>query len=624
LDPVTLNELYFTAIDGFRQNALFKFKKNGTWNGRSAQEVDQRVRELSLGLASLGVGQGDRVAILSENRPEWVETDLAILTARGVTVPLYPTLPGDQLESILAHCEAKVLIASTAALAARVNRARTPKLRHAIVFEETPRDGAKTLDEVLRVGMELAAREPYRHRAEGQKARPDDLATIIYTSGTTGTPKGVMLTHGNIASNVAASVKCIPIGPEDLALSILPLSHIFEREMTFALLRQGAAIAYAEAMDKVPQNLLEVRPTIMAAVPRFYEKMHDRVMSAVRAARPSRQKMFEAALEVGRERSQHLVAGRPLGAKLEWKWRIARMLVFRKVREALGGRIRLFISGGAPLPRELGEFFHAAGLTILEGYGLTETSPVLTVNRPDDLKFGTVGKPVPGVEIKIAEDGEILARGPNVMRGYYGLPRETKEALAGGWFHTGDVGHFDPQGFLLITDRKKDLIKTSGGKYVAPAPLEHALKASPYVAGAVVLGDRRKFCVALLVPRFEALDAWAREQKIDFRDRADLLASEGVKRLYEAVVEKANAGRASFETVKRFALLEQDFSMAAGELTPTMKVKRRVIEERYKALIDGLFVEEPQASGPVAEPGPATPVGERKPAGGEAPAAAAS
>ncbi|MEK7466709.1 MAG: long-chain fatty acid--CoA ligase [Planctomycetota bacterium] len=588
MDPVTLNELAFSALDGFRQPALFKSRRDAAWVGMSARDVERRVRELSLGLGELGVKPGDRVALLSENRHEWVESDLAILTARAVAVPIYPSLPAAAVEKVLAHSESKVLVCSSAAQAAKADRAKLPKLKHVVVFDGTAPD-TKPLADVLHMGGERAAREPYLHRAEAQRARPEDLATIIYTSGTTGDSKGVMLTHGNIASNVNACVRAIRLQPDDLALSILPLSHIFERMMTFSLLRSGAAIAFGGPPDRVPQDLIEVHPTIVAAVPRFFEKMHEKIFSAVRAAKPSRRKMFEAALEVGRERSRCLIAGRPLPQALAWKWRIARMLVFRKVREALGGQVRMFISGGAPLPRELGEFFHAAGLPILEGYGLTETSPVLTLNRMDDLKFGTVGKPVPEVDIRIAEDGEILARGPGIMAGYHKAPKETKEALAGGWFHTGDVGHFDPQGFLLITDRKKDLIKTSGGKYVAPQPIESALRESKFVQSAVVLGDRRKFCIALVVPRYEALEAWAGDRHLSFPARHDLLASSPVRELFESELIRVNAGKAPYETIKTFALLDRDFTMADGELTPTLKVKRRVIEERHKALIDALY-----------------------------------
>ena len=590
MDPVTLNELVFAALDGYRQPALFKSRKDGAWTGISAQDVERRVRELSMGLGELGVKPGDRVALLSENRPEWVESDIAILTGRAVTVPIYPTLPAAAVEKVLAHSETKVLLCSSAAQAAKAERAKLPKLKHVVVFDGAAPE-AKPLAEVLRLGGERAAKEPYLHRAEAQRARPDDLATIIYTSGTTGDSKGVMLTHGNITSNVNACVRAIRLQHDDLALSILPLSHIFERMMIFSLLRCGAAIAFGGPPERVPQDLLEVHPTVVAAVPRFFEKMHDKIMATVRAARPSRRKMFEAALEVGRERSRCLLAGRPLSQALAWKWRIARMLVFRKVREALGGNVRIFISGGAPLPREIGEFFHATGLAILEGYGLTETSPVLTVNRPDDHKFGTVGKPVADVDVRIADDGEILARGPGIMAGYYKAPKETKEALAGGWFRTGDIGHFDPQGFLVITDRKKDLIKTSGGKYVAPQPIENALRESRFVQSAVVLGDRRKFCIALVVPRYEALESWASERHLSFPARHDLLTSVPVRELFESELARVNTGKAPYETIKKFALLDRDFTLADGELTPTLKVKRRVIEERHKALIDALFVD---------------------------------
>ena len=423
------------------------------------------------------------------------------------------------------------------------------------------------------------------------QVRPDDLATIIYTSGTTGDPKGVMLTHSNIVFDVKASTAAFAgLDHHDVALSFLPLCHIFERMAEYLMLHHGVTIAYAEGVEQVVANLAEVRPTLMCSVPRFYEKVHVRVREKVAKDPPYRQRLFAWALRVGGEAFQHRVNRTSPGPALRLKHALADRLVFQKIRARVGGRIRIFISGGAPLAKEVAEFFGAAGLLILEGYGLSETSPVIAVNTPDAIRPGTVGRPIPGVEVKIAPDGEILTRGPHVMKGYFRKPEATAAAIDDeGWFHTGDIGHLDADGFLVITDRKKDLIVTSGGKKVAPQPIENRLKTNPFIAEVVIVGNRRNFPAALVVPNFEALEGWARQHGVAFADREDLIRRPEVVALYERLVQEMTPDLAQFEKIKKIALLPREFSLEAGELTPTLKVRRSVVEEKYKDVIDRLY-----------------------------------
>ena len=592
----TLTDLFYASVDTHRKPAHLKHKVDGAWRDISSDEFRRAVEETSLGLRALGVEKGDRVALLCENRPEWAFVDLATLAAGGVVVPIYATLPAPQALYILNDCEAKVCVASTPAQQKKLAeiRGQARFLRHAVRIDATPDPAPDTLglDEVRARGKEALAADPQAVRRRAAEAKPGDLATLVYTSGTTGDPKGVMLAHSNIVSNVVASRQVFTqFGPEDTALSFLPLSHIFERMAGYyMMLNSGTTIAYAEGVEQVPANMAEVRPTVMCSVPRLYEKMFARINEKVASDPPARQKVFRWALGVGREAFEAQVAKRAPGPLLRLKLALANKLVFSKVKDRVGGRLRVFVSGGAPLAREIAEFFGAAGLTILEGYGLTETSPVITCNRPDDFRPGTVGKPIPGVEVKIADDGEILTRGPHVMQGYYKKPADTAEAIdAEGWFHTGDVGAFDRDGFLVITDRKKDIIVTSGGKNIAPQPIENLLKTNTYIGEIVMIGNKRHFPAALVIPKFENLEKWARERGLGFGSREELIARKEVRDLYDHTIRELTAHLAPFEKIKKLALLPREFTLETGELTPKLSVKRRVVEQKYKDVIDRLY-----------------------------------
>jgi long-chain acyl-CoA synthetase len=587
-----LVDLFYASVDTHDKARHLLYKKEGAWRAISSAEYRRAVEDLSLGLRALGVEAGDRVAILSENRPEWAFVDLATLAAGAVDVPIYPSSTPAQVLYILKDSGAKAVFVSSAAQAAKVAeiRAQLPALLHVIRMGDGA-PGEPTLAEVREKGRPALVADPGAVRQRSASLGPDDLATIIYTSGTTGEPKGVMLSHGNIVSNVAAAAAVFPVfGPDDLALSFLPLCHIFERMAGhYLMLARGVTVAYAESVEAVPANMAEVRPTVMFSVPRLYEKMHARIQERVAGEAPLRQRIFRWGLRVGLESFRHRVAKTPPPASLRLRRAVAERLVFAKIKKRTGGRLRVFVSGGAPLSRELAEFFGAVGLLILEGYGLTETSPVITVNRPGDFRPGTVGPPVEGVEVRIAPDGEILTRGPHVMKGYYKKPGATAEAIdEGGWFHTGDVGFLE-DGFLTITDRKKDIIVTSGGKNIAPQPIEGALKLSPLIADAVMIGNKRNFASALVVPKFDALEKWAAARGISFRDREDLVRRPEIVAHYEQAVREATGGLSRFEQIKKIALLPREFSLEGGELTPTLKVKRRVVEQKYKDMIDRLY-----------------------------------
>jgi long-chain acyl-CoA synthetase len=592
----TLCDLFYASVDNYRKPEHLKAKVDGQWRGWSSEEFRTAVEELSLGLRALGVEKGDRVAILSENRPEWALSDLAALTAGAVDVPIYSTLTAAQVKYILEDSQAKVVFVSSVLQARKVAevRAQLPQLKHFVRMAggtDFP-EGFVSLDEVREKGRPALAADPRAVRARAAEVKADDLATLIYTSGTTGDPKGVMLVHSNIVSNVAAARQVFNVfGHEDVALSFLPLCHIFERMAGYyMMLDVGATIAYAESVEAVPANMAEVRPTVMCSVPRLYEKMYARVLEKVAGDPPQRQKIFHWAIGVGRDLFRARAERRSAGLGTRLQGLVADKLVFGKIRARTGGRLKVFVSGGAPLSREINEFFGSVGLQILEGYGLTETSPVITCNRPDRFKPGTVGLPLPGVEVKIAEDGEILTRGPHVMKGYYNKPQATAEAIDGeGWFHTGDVGVIDGEGFLTITDRKKDLIVTSGGKNIAPQPIENVLKASPLIGEVVMIGDRRNFPSALVVPSFEALEKWARDKGISAASREELVQRPEVVALYEQTVRDLTPHLAPFERIKKVALLTREFTLEAGELTPTLKVKRRVIEKKYKDVIDRIY-----------------------------------
>ncbi len=595
----TLCDLFFDSVDTYRKPEHLKVKRDGVWCAISSADYRQAVEEVSMGLRALGIERGDRVALLSENRPAWAITDFGSLCTGAIDVPLYPTLPAEQILYILNDSEAKVLVVSTPALLDKVIpvRARATALQHVVLVDPPHPEGVLPFEELRRIGREALTRDPGAVRARAAEVQPEDVATFIYTSGTTGAPKGVMLTHSNLMSNVEGALKVLTMaGPGETCLSILPLSHVFERMAGhYLMLRAGCTIAYAESVEKLSDNLLEVRPSILLSVPRLYEKMYARIQEKVATDPPLRRRVFRWAMDVGRRMFQHRVEGTRPSALLRLQSGLADRLVFSKIKARTGGNIKLFVSGGAPLARELAEFFGAVGFVLLEGYGLTETSPVITVNRTDRLKPGTVGVPLDGVEVKIADDGEILTRGPHVMKGYFGRPDATVEVKEPeGWFHTGDVGVLDPQGFLVITDRKKDIIVTSGGKNIAPQPIENMVKANRFFAEICMLGNRRNFPSALVVPNFEVLEKWAAERGIAYRDRADLIAKPEVVEHYDRLLRELTDHLAQFERIKRFTLLPREFSIEGGELTPKMSVKRKVVEDKYRELIDRMYEESAQ------------------------------
>jgi long-chain acyl-CoA synthetase len=589
----TLNEIFSHTVK-IERPAILKYKKDGRWIDVSIPRFEQTVRNFSCGLRQLGVQPGDRVAIISETRPEWTLSDFAILAANAITVPIYPTLLAKQVEFLLKDSSAVVLLGSTPEQIAKVQeiRGNCPALRSLIVFEGKGSAGVLSFDDVLDTGRTREAREGRSVFDELlRRPKPDDLATIVYTSGTTGSPKGAMLTHGNITSNVVSSCEVVPFRDAKLTIAFLPLSHIFERMVDMAYLYVGAGISYAESVVKLPENLVEVRPHAFAAAPRVFEKMYVRIMDMLATAPASKQKIFRWALGVARRRLPYRVVHKSPPPLLALQGSIAHLLVFRKILARLGGRIRMVFSGSAPLSQELAEFFIGAGLEIYEGYGLTETSPVITVNTPEHRKLGTVGKPIPGVEVKIAPDGEILTRGPHVMKGYWNNPQATAEVIdAQGWFHTGDIGEIDEEGFLKITDRKKDLIVSAYGKNIAPQPIEAVLKTSPYIATPVLIGDRRKFLSALIVPHFERLE---RAAGVTGASRAELVRNPKVRELIEREIERVNKDLAPYEQVKRFELLAEDFSVEGGDLTPSFKVKRKEVDKKYKPVIDRMYEEPP-------------------------------
>ena len=593
--PGTLNQLFFDAVAKFNRPDALQVKAGGTYHSISHAEVALRVRRAALGLEGLGVSRGARVAILSENRPEWAIADFAALTSALTDVPIYPTLPPDQIAYILKDSGAVTIFVSNRGQAEKIKeiRGQLPALRTVIGFDEIPGLTDFSMAELERRGAELDSDSTIeRYRRDALTVKPDDLATIIYTSGTTGEPKGVMLSHDNIFSNVAAARTAIPFEGRDIALSFLPLSHIFERMAGhYMMWATGTSIAYAESIDTVPVNLQEVRPTLVLSVPRLYEKMYARVLETALSGGLVKKKIFFWARGVAERWANEKLAGREPGGILAKQYAIAQKLVFSKLQGRTGGRLRYFVSGGAPLSPEINKFFYAAGLEILEGYGLTETSPVIAVNTPKNFRIGTVGRPIDGVEIKIAADGEILTRGPHVMKGYYNKPEATREVIdPDGWFHTGDIGELR-DGFLAITDRKKDIIVTAGGKNIAPQPLENKVKTNKYISQAVMLGDKRKFPSMLIVPNFDNLEKWAMRHNIMWTDRAQLLRMPTIHAKIEKEVNKELAGAAHFEVPKKIGLLEHDFSIERGELTPTQKVKRREIDKHYKSLIDSLYAE---------------------------------
>jgi long-chain acyl-CoA synthetase len=589
----TISQLFSNTIQSYPREDLMRYKKEGEYVSISTEQFGKKVKYFSLGLKELGLNPEEKLVILSETRPEWVMTDFANLCAGGVTVPVYPSLMPKQIKYIVEDSNAKIVVYSDSEQGGKIAeiKADLGNVTHYITFESEAPDGVLTFDQVLATGKKIFEESPDLFDKAASLATPDKLASILYTSGTTGLPKGVMLTHNNFITNVKGVTDVIPFSYEDTVLSWLPLSHSFERIATYTYLYKGCSIAYAEDMLSVGQNMPEVRPTVVVGVPRLFEKVYAAVMDNVLASPPLKRKIFFWATKVGREFGQKTLRGESIPRFLEFKRKIAHKLVFSKIIAKTGGRIRFFVSGAAPLSKDIAELFYAMGLIVLEGYGLTETSPVISVNTLDKIKFGSVGPPIPDVEVKIADDGEILARGPNIMMGYYNMEEETREAIKDGWFYTGDIGYLDEDGFIVITDRKKDIIVTAGGKNVAPQPIENTLKTNTYVNDILVIGDRRKFMSALVVPNFEKLEEYAKFNDIPFTDKQDLIKNEDIVKFLEAEFDRATPNLASYEKIKKIALLDREFTIADGEITPTFKIKRNVVEKKYKDLIDTLYVE---------------------------------
>jgi len=589
----TISQLFLNTVKTYIKDDLLLYKKEGRYVPISTREFAEKVRHFSLGLRELGLGAGDKMIILSGNRPEWAISDIANLCLGGITVPIYTTLVPDQIKYIIDDSDAKIVLCSQPDLWEKVwaVKAELTKVTHYISFDPGSPEGTLSFEEVIEKGKQAEKNNPELFEKGALEVKPSDIASLIYTSGTTGLPKGVMLMHSNFISNVITCAPILPFSDKDTAMSLLPLSHVYERMVEFVYLYKGCTIGYGEGFDAIPQNLLEIRPHIMALAPRILEKFYAGVMDNVLASSGLKRKIFYWALKVGRKYSQRKLNNQPISGMLNFKRNLASKLVYSKIIAKTGGRVRFFVSGSAPLSKDIAEFFYAMGLVVLEGYGLTETSPVISLNTFDKLRFGTVGPPIPGVEVKIADDGEILTRGPHVMKAYYKKEEATREVFDGDWFRTGDIGHIDEDGFLVITDRKKDIIVTSGGKNVAPQPIENLLKINPYIENVVVIGDRRNFISALVVPNFEKLGEYARSNNIPFEKLSDLVKDERIRNFMEAEIDRATPNLASYEKIKKISLMEMDFEQERGEVTPTLKVKRNIIEDKYKNVIDAIYRE---------------------------------
>jgi len=592
----TLTEMFDIVTSAFANSdrPALMHKVQGKYQGISYKELRRQVELFALGLASLGVKRNDKIGIISENRPEWVITDIAILSLGAVDVPLFPSLTAKQVEFCFSDAGVKFAVVSNQFQLNKILKIydELKTLDKIIIINpyETKEPHIIQFSKIYELGEKFKKENPDYLKDSLRLVKPADLATIIYTSGTTGNPKGVMLTHSNFVSNIIASASVLPVDHTDTILSFLPLCHSFERMGGYYTgFACGATIAYAESIDTVGENMLEVKPTFMTTVPRLFERIYSRVKKSVESSSPARRKIFNWAVNVGRKYAKAQKSGHiPLTLKM--RQRLADRLVFHKLKERTGGRMRFFVSGGAALARELGEFFEAVGIKIIEGYGLTETSPVITVNRVDDYKFGTVGKPIPGVEVKIAEDGEILTRGPHVMKGYYNNRKATEETIdKDGWLHTGDIGVFDAAGFLVITDRKKHLFVSSGGKNIAPQPIENLFLTSKYIDQFVLIGDRRQFLSALIVPDFDAIKEYADAHKIPYASVTDLTKNEEIYKIIEQDIQALQRDLANYERVRKFILLDKPLTIEEGEITPTLKVRRGAIEERYAQLIESMY-----------------------------------
>jgi long-chain acyl-CoA synthetase len=594
----TLNDIFFATLERNLERVTL-YRENGKWLPVSAREFGLQVIRTAHALHALGIKTGDRVAILSENRPEWSIADMATLLLKAVTVPLYTTLTPEQTAFALADSGCRMIfLSSDQQLHKVLSILPQTQVEKIFVMDSLEFNGDLadftgkcvnmrriTDDGPTTLGAELETR--------ARSVIAGDLATIVYTSGTTGTSKGAMLSHGNIASNIQCSLLGFDMHPGLVSISFLPLCHITARHVDFSMFYHGVTLAYCPFIQDLPQVLQEVRPSIFVAVPRVYEKIY--AQAGLKAKGFPKHAIFSWAVSVGRRHKPEILQGKtPTAAS----WRLCNKLVFSKIREAMGGQVGTFVSGGAPLGRELAEWYASVGIRIHEGYGLTETSPVIALNTPSNHRIGTVGKIIPNLEVRIAEDGEILVRGPSVFKGYWNRPEETKAAFQDGWFKTGDIGNIDADGYLSVTDRKKELIKTSGGKFIAPQPIENSLKLNPLVGVAALMGDRRKFAAVIISPNFALLEQWAGDNKIAFGTRAELAAHPKVQELYAEIVEEVNQKLARFEKLKRVIVVPDEFTIENGALTPSMKLRRRVVEERYRKQIDDVYAEAESATVP--------------------------
>lgn len=600
-EPRTINELFSQAIERRGNNVVMSYKRDKQWHDITGAELQERVQNIAVGLHQLGLSAGERAALLAESCPDWSISDYAILSSGAVNVPIYPTQAVDQVEYIIRDSGARVLFISNQKMLRRIQPALDAlkgKERPRLIFFESPKEGALdgdalTLSALESLGAAERARQPELFAQLAAQPTPDDLATIIYTSGTTGVPKGVMLTHRNLVSNTLHSGAVFDLHDDDIALSFLPLSHVFERTVLYIYMYFGVQICFARGVETVAEDIKEVRPTIVTAVPRLFERIYATINKKAAEAKPMQQKIFHRAIDVGRQIAVLEDKGQSVPLRLRLEHKVLDRLVFTKWRAAVGGRIRFFVAGGAALSPELAYIFAGAGITILQGYGLTETAPVVSFNRPTANRIGTIGQTIPGVKVKVAEDGELLVQGDNVMQGYYHMAEETEQAIRryddGVWFHTGDIGTVDNDGYIRITDRKKDLIKTSLGKYIAPQPIENMIRTVPMVEQVIVIGNARKFAAALIVPAFDQLRTYAKSLGVDDKDKGILVRHPRIVEYFKKKVDEVTRELAPHEKIKKIALLGQEFSVEGGELTPTLKVRRKFVEEKHRDVVDSLY-----------------------------------
>lgn len=591
----TINDLFRRVSAAGNPRAILWQDEFGLWQPISSDQIYQRVRALGEAFLAWGAQKGARIALIAENRWEWAVTDFAALAIGAVNVPIYPTLTGEQIAALLADAGCRIAVVSTRQQFDKLNAVRgQTRLERILMMDPAAPEGAIAMSEVLAGADARGAERDPVFDALTCSVEPKDIATLIYTSGTTGEPKGVMLKHGNITPNQNCAALDFDFNSSDALISFLPLSHVTARALDYVMFTHGVQVAYCSKFDKLPQAMREIRPTVFVGVPRVFEKIREEVLRRTSQS-PVKKRLLAWALGVGAGHRETVYKGRQPSSPL---WKLANTLAYSKVREAFGGRVKVFVSGGAPLGVDTINWFASAGIALWEGYGLTETSPLIALNTPLKQRIGSAGMPLSNLDLKLEADGELLVRGPSVFSGYWQKPEATAEAFDGeGFFRTGDIARFDADGFLFITDRKKELLKTSGGKLVAPQPIENKLKNNPLVAQAALAGDRHKFVSVLIAPNFTALEEWARRNGVEFADRAELVADSRVQSLYAEIVREVNAGLANFESLKRFRVVADEWTQESGEMTPSMKLKRRVITQRYAALIDALYEDEATARG---------------------------